>query len=128
MLTEKIAIVIHYFQKRESTAHLLGKQHLFQLFTKLQLTPVLEPYLSQLRQRPDLLISQKSKQFAIEFQCSPIANDLFWQRTTGYRQANITPVWLLSTPEKYKTLGVVKISINHAHAQFVQQYKNQNSS
>lgn len=113
------------FSEGESTAHLLGKQHLYQLFTKLQLTPVLEPYLPKLRQRPDLLISQNSEQFAIEFQCSPITKDLFLQRTTGYRKANIIPVWLLSTPEKYKTLGMVRISINHTHGQFVQQYKNQ---
>ena len=113
------------FSEGESTAHLLGKQHLYQLFTKLQLTPILEPYLPQLRQRPDLLISQNSKSYAIEFQCSSIANDLFRQRTTGYQKANITPIWLLHTPEKYKMHGIVKISINHTHAQFVQQYKNQ---
>ena len=114
------------FSEGESAVHLLGKQQLFQLFTVLQLSPVLEPYLSQLQQRPDLLIKFKDHQYAIEFQCSPIAHPSFQQRTSGYRNAGITPIWILHTPEKFKIPGIVKVSINHTNAQFMQQYKKQN--
>ena len=113
------------FSEGESAAHLLGKQHLFQLFTSLQLRPVLEPYLPQLQQRPDLLIAFNDRQYAIEFQCSPIAHPSFQLRTTGYLNAEITPIWILHTPEKFKSPGIVKISINHTNAQFMKQYKKQ---
>lgn len=113
------------FSEGESTAHLLGKQHLFHLFTNLQLHPVLEPYLPELHQRPDLLITFKERQYAVEFQCSPIAQPSFQLRTNGYVNANITPIWILHTPEKFKNSGIVKISINHTNAQFIQQYKKQ---
>ncbi|MEK3764762.1 competence protein CoiA [Solibacillus sp. FSL K6-4121] len=113
------------FSERESTTHLLGKQQLFQHFTKLKLQPMLEPYLPHLRQRPDIFISKMDRQYAIEFQCSPISQDLFLQRTRGYLKANITPIWLLHTPEKFQASGMLKISINHFNAQFIQQYNNQ---
>lgn len=113
------------FSEGESTAHLLGKQHLFQLFTSLQLHPILEPYLPQLQQRPDLLIKYKEHQYAVEFQCSSIAYPSFKRRTNGYLNAEITPIWILHTPEKFKNSGIAKISINHTNAQFIQQYKQQ---
>ncbi|MEK5184145.1 competence protein CoiA [Solibacillus sp. FSL W7-1324] len=114
------------FSEGESAVHLLGKQQLFQLFTGLQLSPALEPYLPQLQQRPDLLIKLKDHQYAIEFQCSPIAHPSFQQRTSGYLNAGITPIWILHTPEKFKSPGIVKVSINHTNTQFMQQYKKQN--
>lgn len=113
------------FSEGESAVHLLGKQHLFQQFSNLRLSPVLEPYLPQLQQRPDLLITYKDRQYAIEFQCSPIAHASFHRRTNGYLNAKITPVWILHTPEKFKNPGIIKISINHTNAQFIQQYKKQ---
>lgn len=113
------------FSEGESHAHLIGKQQLFQLFTNLQLQPILEPYLPNLQQRPDLLVTMKDRQYAVEFQCSPIEHQVFLQRTNGYLNAQITPSWILHTPEKFKSPGIVKISINHTNAQFIQQYKNQ---
>ncbi|MGN7477096.1 competence protein CoiA [Solibacillus silvestris] len=113
------------FSEGESAAHLLGKQQLFQLFKKLQLNPFLEPYLPSLKQRPDILIRKNDRQYAIEFQCSPISHDLFRQRTNGYRKADIIPIWLLHTPEQFKTPGMFKISINHTNAQYTQHYKSQ---
>ncbi|MER2027795.1 MAG: competence protein CoiA family protein [Solibacillus sp.] len=113
------------FSEGESAAHLLGKQQLFQQFSNLQLHPVLEPYIPQLQQRPDLLLTFKDRQFAIEFQCSPIGYPSFHQRTNGYLHAKITPIWILHTPEKFKNPGIVKISINHTHSQFMQQFNKQ---
>ncbi|WP_336045803.1 competence protein CoiA [Solibacillus ferritrahens] len=116
---------VSLFSERESAAHLLGKQQLFQLFTKLKLQPMLEPYLPFLGQRPDIFISKKDRQYAIEFQCSPISQELFLQRTKGYLKANITPIWLLHIPQKFQASGIMKISINYFNAQFIQRYKNQ---
>ncbi|MEK5079412.1 competence protein CoiA family protein [Solibacillus sp. FSL W7-1436] len=122
---QKNSDCISLFSEGESAAHLLGKQQLFHQFSNLQLRPVLEPYLPQLQQRPDILITFKNRQYAIEFQCSPIAQPSFQQRTSGYLHAGITPIWILHTPEKFKSPGIVKVSISHTNAQFMQQYKNQ---
>ena len=114
------------FSEGESATHLLGKQQLYQLFTKLHLEPILEPYLPQIRQRPDILISKDGRQFAIEFQCSKIPFSLFQQRTNGYVAANITPIWIVHTPnDTFKMRGLTKISINHTNAQYMQTYKKQ---
>ncbi|MFS0874358.1 competence protein CoiA [Solibacillus isronensis] len=113
------------FSEGESAAHLLGKQQLFHHFSNLQLRTVLEPYLPQLQQRPDLLLTFKNRQYAVEFQCSPIAKPSFQQRTSGYLHANITPIWILHTPDKFKGTGILKVSINHTNTQFIQQYKKQ---
>ena len=113
------------FSEGESAAHLLGKQQLFHHFSNLQLRTVLEPYLPQLQQRPDLLLTFKNRQYAVEFQCSPIAKPSFQQRTSGYLHANITPIWILHTPDKFKGIGILKVSINHTNTQFIQQYKKQ---
>ena len=115
-----------FFSEGESAAHLLGKQQLYSLFTSLQLPTVVEPYLPQIQQRPDLLVTKDNKQYAIEFQCSKITAPLFQNRTNGYQAVNINPVWLLHTPNAhFKTAGITKISINHMNAQFIQTYKKQ---
>ncbi|MER1984521.1 MAG: competence protein CoiA family protein [Solibacillus sp.] len=102
------------FTEGESQAHLLGKQQLFTLFQRLELEVKLEPYLKDLQQRPDLLVTKNNQQYAIEFQCSRLVKDRFIERTKGYKEHGITPVWILNTPsEKYKQQGLIKISINH---------------
>ena len=114
------------FSEGESTAHLTGKQQLFSLFSKLQLSVILEPYLPHIQQRPDLLVTKGDKQYAIEFQCSKIATSLFERRTNGYFAEKIHPIWILHTPnETFKSPGLSKLSINHTNAQFIQTYKNQ---
>lgn len=114
------------FSEGESAAHLLGKQQLCSLFSKLQLPVILEPYLPHIQQRPDLLITKDDILYAIEFQCSKIAAPIFERRTKGYFDAKIHPVWILHTPnDTFKSPGLTKISINHSNAQFIQTYKKQ---
>lgn len=114
------------FSERESEAHLLGKQQLYELFEKLQLSPILEPFLPQIQQRPDILIEHQNRLFAIEFQCSPLATELFIARTKGYKEVNITPIWIVHKPfEKLKGLGIQKIKINHTMSQYLLQNNGQ---
>lgn len=115
-----------FFSDRESETHLLGKQHLFELFTQLHLSPTLEPYLPQIQQRPDLLLTNNSTQYAIEFQCSQLSFERFRERTNGYLSTNIIPIWIVSAPiEKLQYTGLQKIAINHTMAQYVQKNKGQ---
>ena len=114
------------FSERESQTHLLGKQHLYALFERLALSPQLEPYLPQIKQRPDLLIEHDNRQFAIEFQCSNLQQEIFLERTVGFIKAKITPIWILHTPQrKKKSLGIQKISLNHTLAQYMMQNNGQ---
>ncbi len=77
----------------ESQQHLTGKwqmSHFFQ-HTGVQL----EPYLSDIQQRPDLLLTRNGKHVAIEFQCSPLSPAKLAARNAGYQKINVTPVWVL---------------------------------
>ncbi|MEK4424180.1 competence protein CoiA [Solibacillus sp. FSL K6-1523] len=114
------------FSEGESYAHLLGKQHLQELFQQLQLQPVLEPYLPAIQQRPDLLITKGTQKYAIEFQCSRLSPQKYQKRTEGYKDIQIMPMWIIQTPnEQFKSRGLTKLSINHTNAQYIQMYKNQ---
>lgn len=114
------------FSEGESYAHLLGKQHLQELFKQLQLQPVLEPYLPAIRQRPDILITKGTQKYAIEFQCSRLPLQQYEKRTEGYKDVQIMPIWIIQTPNaQFKSQGLTKLSINHTNAQYIQMYKNQ---
>ncbi|UZN00931.1 competence protein CoiA family protein [Lysinibacillus sp. MHQ-1] len=69
-----------FFAEGESKLHLQGKIQLFEWLQKLRLKVELEPYLTELSQRPDLLVAFDNNNFALEFQCSPITHDK-WQKT-----------------------------------------------
>lgn len=83
------------FAEPESIQHLEGKRDLHQFFTHMGLDTSLEYYVHEIQQRPDLLVTYQNKKYAIEYQCSPISRDLLRARTNGYKEADITPIWIL---------------------------------
>lgn len=85
------------FTEGESAIHLLGKQQLYKWLQSFGYVE-LEPLLPALMQRPDILVTIKDQQYAIEFQCSPISVEQLTRRTEGYQQQNIIPIWLFLTP------------------------------
>lgn len=89
------------FAEGESEIHLQGKLALYDFFRMANINVVLEPYLTFLSQRPDLLVNDQHSMYAIEFQCSTIDIDLFIKRNSGYIQNGIRPFWVLNTPVKY---------------------------
>ena len=109
------------FSEGESETHLLGKLALYDFFKKANKNVVLEPYLSSLSQRPDLLVQDLGSTYAIEFQCSTIDPDLVSNRTSGYIQHGIHPYWLLNTPGKYcEEINCTKvISLTKFEQQFI---------
>src|SRR5699024_9596828 len=56
----------------ETSAHLRGKQQLFNYFQVQGLRPRLEVYLPVINQRPDILVWRDRRLVAVEFQCSPL--------------------------------------------------------
>ncbi len=110
------------FAEGESALHLAGKQQLYTFFTETQeLSVQLEPYLPNLNQRPDLLISKKHEKIPIEFQCSRIATAEMTRRTEGYYSAHMKPIWILQTPKKLKQLpqGVTMYSLSRFEEHFL---------
>lgn len=90
------------FSEGESIPHLQGKQLLYSFFQRLNKPTVLEPYLPELSQRPDLLVQQDGESIPIEFQCSRLPEEVKKSRTEGYRTIGMEPIWILQTPAKYK--------------------------
>lgn len=82
--------------ERESDYHLRGKFLLYKWLDSLGLKPILEPYYQEISQRPDISFIYKGIQFAIEYQCSVIPEEIFMKRTNNYFQANITPIWIMA--------------------------------
>lgn len=109
------------FSEGETADHLLGKHLLYEMFQKLRLNVHLEPYLPQLGQRPDIFVEFSQQQFAIEFQCSTIPIPQIENRTAGYKQANISPIWILKTPDNGKsyTSGIQLIKLSPFKQKFI---------
>lgn len=73
----------------------------------------LEPFLKQLSQRPDLLVTIDEGHFAVEFQCSTISHEKWHQRTMGYEKNDIQAIWLFQTPQSKEAInGIRKIRIS----------------
>ncbi len=86
----------------ETAEHLLGKKQIFQWANLNGYQPRYEVYLSEIKQRPDILIEVNGRRIAIEFQCSPISCRRLTERNQGYRQLNIEVIWALGKPYRHK--------------------------
>ena len=88
----------------ETIIHLQGKLALFELFSKQYDEVKLEPWLSKIKQRPDLMLRKGNQWFVIEFQCAPISIQNVQKRTKGYEQLKFKVVWILGEPYQKKRL------------------------
>ncbi|MEK4565658.1 competence protein CoiA family protein [Alkalihalobacillus sp. FSL R5-0424] len=79
----------------ESPYHLSGKLQLYNWLVKQKIPVSLEVYLPLIQQRPDLLCKVGNQLIAIEFQCSSLSEERFLERTQGYQQIGITPIWII---------------------------------
>lgn len=89
------------YSEPESQEHINGKRDLFEWVKKQdEITDViLEGWLSNTKQRPDIMFKYDNKQYAIEYQCSPISSE-YIVRHNLYQSAGITDIWICGT-EKY---------------------------
>lgn len=112
-----------HFSERESVTHLKGKQQLFNWLKSKKVPVRLEAIIPELKQRPDLLACIQNKQYALEFQCSPINEQLFEARTDGFKAHGIKPIWILNNPsEKFakRTASVQALKLTHFQQLFMQ--------
>ncbi|MGR6855530.1 competence protein CoiA family protein [Bacillus halotolerans] len=79
----------------ESAYHLEGKRQLYVWLKTQKASPLLEPYVKEIKQRPDILAKVKGDTLAVEYQCATLAPDVFQKRTAGFKQAGMIPQWIL---------------------------------
>ncbi|MFN2747133.1 MULTISPECIES: competence protein CoiA family protein [Bacillus] len=101
----------------ESLYHLQGKRLLYKWFSRQGLNPVLEPYLDQIRQRPDLLVSSADSRLAVEFQCANLSKAEHRKRTDGFLKLGIEPLWIIGA-NRVKRLTGSFFQLSHFHWQF----------
>lgn len=108
-------------QGGESTYHEKGKLMLYQWLKSQGLNVLLEKYISEIKQQPDLLLTIKKKQIAIEFQCARISIQQIQLRNNGYKQAGITPIWILGA-NRFKRRDSNSLKIDQFTMQFIHQF------
>ncbi|CAK1240071.1 competence protein CoiA [Fructobacillus cardui] len=85
----------HSFTEGETIDHLLGKMALYRYFAK-DYQVVVEPVLSQISQRPDLLVKRpRGTDLAIEYQCSSIGKKRLQERNQGLQSLGLEVLWVL---------------------------------
>lgn len=83
------------FSEGETLPHLKGKQLLLEKFKGEGFEVILECWLPELQQRPDLLlVLEDGMKVAVEYQCSPIAPAALLARTQGYQNFGYEVWWI----------------------------------
>lgn len=106
-----------HFSEGETPEHLKGKVMLYQHLKHMNHSVELEPYLTELQQRPDILLI--NQQCVIEFQCSPISVETIVSRTKGYQSAGYRVMWIVG--DKLAPSG----SLNAVHKAMLCQIRQQ---
>ncbi|MEH7177478.1 competence protein CoiA [Neobacillus vireti] len=83
------------FHESESLYHLEGKLQLFQWLHMQGISAKLEYYDSLIGQRPDIMFHFRGNKYALEYQCSPIPEEIFVKRTENYIHHHYIPFWIL---------------------------------
>lgn len=89
------------FSESETEEHLNGKRDLFEWIKKQSgvTNAVLEGWLPETKQRPDIIFDYNGQKYVIEYQCSPIASE-YLERHDLYQASGINDIWILGT-DKY---------------------------
>lgn len=89
------------YSETETQEHMDGKRDLFEWIKKQKgvKNAVLEAWLPETGQRPDIMFEYDDKKYVIEYQCSPISTG-YHERHELYQAGGITDIWICGT-EKY---------------------------
>ena len=85
----------------ETEEHILGKNNLYQwlLLQDGVEDVVLEGYIKDTEQRPDIMFKFNGERYVIEYQCTPIATE-YYERHEKYQSLGVKDIWILGV-EKY---------------------------
>ena len=89
------------YSEPETAEHIQGKRELYEWIKKQPgvTDVILEGWLPETHQRPDIMFKYNGKQCVIEYQCSPISTE-YYERHELYQAAGINDIWILGT-DKY---------------------------
>ena len=92
---------IDKYSEPETNEHIQGKIALYNWIKEQNgiSDVILEAWIPETRQRPDIAFKYNGKQYVFEFQCTPIST-VYLERHELYQAAGITDIWILGT-EKY---------------------------
>lgn len=90
-----------FFHEPETQEHIEGKIMLFNWIRNIEGIEncILEAFIPETRQRPDIYFECNGNRYVIEYQCSPISSE-FLERRELYKLAGINDIWILGV-EKY---------------------------
>lgn len=83
------------YSEPESEEHIKGKRDLYE-WIKFQdgvTNIVLEGWLPETKQRPDIMFNYNGKQYVIEYQCTPISSE-YYDRHELYQVAGVNDIWI----------------------------------
>ena len=89
------------YSEPETEEHIQGKRDLYEWIKNQPgvTNVILEGWIPETKQRPDIMFKYYGKQCVMEYQCSPISTE-YYERHELYQAAGIEDVWVLGT-EKY---------------------------
>ncbi|MGG1396317.1 competence protein CoiA family protein [Bacillus salipaludis] len=106
--------------ENESVYHMEGKLQLYHWLLRQKIPAVLEYYDKEIQQRPDIKFTYENQKYALEFQCSPIADEIFFKRTRSYVDAGYVPLWILGNEQIHQKKKNI-LSLSNFHYLFIQQ-------
>lgn len=94
------------YAEAETEEHIGGKIALYEWIRKQKgvTNAILEAWLPDTKQRPDIMFEYEGRRYVIEYQCSPISTE-FLERHNLYQASGIEDIWVCGT-EKYMQEGM----------------------
>ncbi len=91
------------YSESETEEHLNGKRDLFEWIRKQDgvTNAVLEGWIPETKQRPDIMFEYGEKKYVIEYQCSPIATE-YVERHDLYKASGIIDIWIAGFEKYFK--------------------------
>lgn len=95
-----------HYSEPETEEHMVGKKNLYEWICRQDgvSDAVLEAWLPETRQRPDIMFKYNGKPYVIEYQCSPITDE-YVCRHGLYKSAGVKDIWILGV-QKYLNFTV----------------------
>lgn len=86
------------YNEPETEEHIKGKTQLYEWIKNQSgvTNAILEGWIPETNQRPDIMFEFNNEQFVIEYQCTPIASE-YVKRHNLYQAAGIVDIWIVGT-------------------------------
>lgn len=108
-------------ERGEGEYHEKGKLLLYNWLAAQGIQAEMEVYLSSIKQRADILVTIGNKRIAIEYQCARIPLQVIHQRTSGYINDGIQPIWIIGG-NHFSRKGRNSMKVNQFLRQFFHRF------